>query len=70
MEHLYPTRDSIVKELSTIPELTVYNLRKRLNRPKKEIVFVLRYYDKLFSKKQRTPANGRNKHNIWSLIKN
>ena len=41
MEHLYPTRDSIVKELSTIPELTVYNLRKRLNRPKKEIVFVL-----------------------------
>ena len=70
MEHLYPTRDSIVKELSTIPELTVYNLRKRLNRPKKEIVFVLRYYDKLFSKIHRSPANRRNKHNIWSLIKN
>jgi len=70
MDHLYTTRDCIVKELSIIHELTVYNLRKRLNRPKKEIVFVLRYYDKLFSKRQRSPANGRNKHNIWSLIKN
>ena len=70
MDHLYTTRDSIVKELSTIHELTVYNLRKRLNRPKKEIVFVLRYYDKIFIKRHRTPVNGRNKHNIWSLIKN
>lgn len=70
MDHLYPTKDALVKELSTITELTVHNLCNRVSKPKKEVVFVLNYYNELFKKTYRNPINVKgNKRPIWSLKK-
>lgn len=71
MEHLHSTRDSLISELSNIPELTVHNLCKRIKKSKKEVVFILNYYNTLFDKRYRNIINVKgNKRPIWSLIKN
>jgi hypothetical protein len=62
-------KDELIKHLSNHPWLTVKNLSKRLNEPRKKINFILNFYDEQFQQRFRNPINSIRKRPVWSLKK-
>lgn len=67
---LETVKEALLKQLQTIPSLTINNLAKRVGENRKKVGFVLNFYTEDFQKKYRNPANvdGR-KRPVWSVKK-